>query len=189
MARATTALRRARNSAAAERHGRVVLHVLARIAGDPVLLGALRGAKVGAARAEANRIIFQHVLAGGGFINHVVRIRFTQASSVLIDANASNLAVAGPSVALRRVDGARLGILSVSIQDLRGYLKYVHDNYGFDLAARSQYGPVLSTLPAVAHRTLPPSGCTTVGGTRYAVRSFSERSFVGGSLTIWTLTA
>ena len=176
----------AESTAAREKGGYVARGALTSIAHDMTLAGDLRAGRLNAARSEADRIVFRHRLPGGQLLIHIVRIRFTTGSRVLVDSNPSNFAVDGPSVRLRRHDGTLLGILKVSIQDLRGYVKYVHDLFHFNLVTGGQPG-MLPSLPALPRGPLPASGCVRIRGVTYAVRSFSELSFVGQPLTVWVL--
>jgi hypothetical protein len=187
-ARARTALRDAKSAAASETGGHVVRRQLTLIAHDTTLVGALRAGRLNTARSEADRIVFLHRLPDGTLINHVVRLRFTTGSRIVIDSNQSNFAVDGPSVRVRRHDGTQLGDLKVSIQDVVGYVRYVHDLFHFHLVVGRRRG-VPTSLPAPPRQPLPPSGCVRIRGVTYAVRSFGELSFVGEPLTVWVLGA
>jgi hypothetical protein len=157
-----------------------VMHVdLQQVAHDRALLGALRGGRVGAALAEANRQL----------VRHVVRIRVLQGSQVLVDANPTSFAVAGSSTELRAPNRRGLGRLQITVQDVIGFIKLVHKLNGVDVVVRSEGGQMRTSLPAAATASLPSSGCTQLGSHRYLVRSFGETSFTGEPLTVWLLTA
>jgi hypothetical protein len=185
-ARAVTELADAEKLAAGETRGVVAYRALRGVAHDATLVGALRAGRLKAARAEAHFIVFRHYLPGGKLLLHLVRLRITMGSRVAVDPNSSNFAVDGPSVRLRRHNGRVLGTLKISIQDVVGYVKYVHDLFRFDLVAGGPGGMVTS-LQALPSQPLPASGCVTLGGVTYAVQSFGERSFIGEPLTVWVL--
>jgi hypothetical protein len=185
-ARAVSELADAEKLAAGETRGVVAYRALRGVAHDATLVGALRAGRLRAARAEAHFIVFRHYLPGGKLLLHLVRLRITMGSRVVVDPNSSNFAVDGPSTRLRRHNGRPLGTLKISIQDVVGYVKYVHDLFRFDLVAGGPGGTVTS-LPALPSQPLPASGCVTIGGASYAVQSFGELSFVGDRLTVWVL--
>ena len=116
-----------------------------------------------------------------------MRIRILRGSRVLLDANLSSFAVAGPALELVRHNGAHLARLQVTIQDVLGFIKLVHKFTGAQVVVRGQRGQALSSPPAVPRGTLPAGGCVTVWGSRYVVRSFGETSFSGEPLTVWAL--
>jgi hypothetical protein len=78
--------------------------------------------------------------------------------------------------------------LQLSIQDVIGYVKYMHRNVDVDVVVRGRGAAhVRTSLPAAARVALPSSGTVTVGGHRYRVRSFSEHGLAGEPLRIWIL--
>jgi hypothetical protein len=154
------------------------------VATNRVLVDALISGDLPQARAEADRMVFAHTSSEGVFFDHVVRIRFTSGADVLIDSNSSNFAVAGPSVLLRRPDGSLLGRLSVSVQDQIGFLKIIHGYDNVALFARSQSG-LLASVPSRPYEISPVSGCSTVLGITYAVRSLDVVSFTGEPVRIF----
>jgi hypothetical protein len=85
--------------------------------------------------------------------------------------------VAGPSV-----DG-----LTISIQDVLGYVKLVSKLTGQGVIVRGRQGHVVSSDPAFVKAKLPASGAVSVDGQEYQARSFTERGFAGEPLRIWLL--
>ena len=159
-----------------EAYGAVVHAALHRVAHDPKLLHALSVGALKTARVEAGRQLVQHT----------VRIRIVRGSRVLVDANPSSFAVAGASAQLRD-RGKALGRAEVSIQDVVGFIKLVHKHHPADVLVRGQQGQVKTSLPAAERRRLPASGCLSVAGRTYAVRSFQRAGFAGERLNIWVL--
>ena len=182
----TPAVRRAlRRSVAYARHryheeaNGLAAHVaLRRAARDARLLHALRVHDLAVARAEGERLL----------VGHLVRLRVVSGARVLVDANASSFAVKGPSQALRARGGRVLGQLSVTVQDVIGFVKLVERHGNADTVVRGTRGQT-ATLLASVPRPLPRSGCATTGGVTYAVGSFPEVSFTGEALTVWILVA
>jgi hypothetical protein len=168
----------ARNRFHEEWHGLAAHVALRRAAADRKFVQALTASDLSAARAEANRLL----------VGHLVRLRVVHGSRVLVDANASSFAVPGPSRTLRTRRGRVLGRLTVTVQDVIGFVKLVQRYGGGNAVVRGQRGQLRTLLAAVPNR-LPHSGCTTVAGTPYAVRSFPETSFSGEPLTVWVLVA
>jgi hypothetical protein len=81
-----------------------------------------------------------------------------------------------------------LGTLQLSIEDVIGYVKYMHRNVHVDVVFRGRGAAhVRTSLPAAARVALQSSGTVTVDGHRYRVRSFSERGLAGETLMIWIL--
>jgi len=78
------------------------------------------------------------------------------------------------------------GTLQPSIQDVIGYVKYMHRNVHVVVRGRGA-AHVRTSLPAAARVALQSSGTVTVGGHRYRVGSFSERGLAGETLRIWIL--
>jgi hypothetical protein len=163
---------------------------LARIARDPILLGFLnRGDRAGAqAAAEAQlRGPIDHLA-------HVTRIGVVRGSRVLVNAtvNADGVFVVAPGSRALTLHGHPLGTLLVSIQDVTGFVKLVHNLTGAEIVARGASGRVRTSLAPAANVRLPSSGRVTIAGRRYAVRSFREIAWgnepLGGEpLTVWVL--
>jgi hypothetical protein len=144
-----------------ERDGSAVRASLRRISHDSA---AMRGS-----RAELLRQLFLP-----GF--HVVRLRVVRGTRVTD--------VGGRFV----VDGPSVNGLTISIQDVLGYVKLVSKLTGQGVIVRGREGHVVSSSPAFVHVKLPASGSVSVGGREYLVRSFTERGFAGETLRISILS-
>jgi hypothetical protein len=152
----------ARRIYSSERDGSAVRASLRRISHDPA---AMRGS-----RSELLRQLFLP-----GF--HVVRLRVVRGSRVAD--------VGGRFV----VDGPSSGGLTISIQDVLGYVKLVSKLTGQGVVVRGKPGHVVASSPAFVHASLPASGSVSVDGHEYLVRSFVEPGFAGEKLRIWLLGA
>jgi hypothetical protein len=180
-------VKRAKLSYLSETRGRVLHQQLARIAHDGVLLSALGRANYGAAQAEADAQLNSPL---NHFV-HVTRISVVRGSRVLLNAtvNADGVFVVAPGSQVLRSRGRVLGTLLVSIQDITGYVKVVHDLTGAFAVARGGSGRVRASrgTPSLAGVRLPVSGTVGIAGQRYAVRSFHETAWGGEPLTVWIL--
>jgi hypothetical protein len=164
---------------------------LARIAHDPLLLGDLGSGDVSGAQAEAEaqlRIPFNHLA-------HVTRIGVVRGARALVNAtvNADGVFVIPPAMRTLRLHGRTLGTLQVSIQDVTGFVKLVHDLTGMEVLARGASERV-RVSPGLAAESvqLPAAGAATIAGGRYLVRSFGEIAWgaeasAGEPLTVWVL--
>ena len=150
---------------------------LRRVARDRALVGDLTTGGVRAALAEGDRQL----------ILHTVRIRVVRRSRVVMDANPTSFAVGGAKAELFGPHHKPLGVAEVTVQDIIGFIKLVHRYHPGDVVVRGQSGRVESSLPAATGVRLPASGCATVAGHRYLVRSFSRTGFAGEPLRIWVL--
>jgi hypothetical protein len=150
------------------------------VAADPVLLRALRSGDLAALRAEVRlRDAAPHA--------HITLVRVVRGSRVLADAGIASV-IARAQKALQDAHGRFLGTLQPSIQDVIGYVRYMHRNVHVDVVVRGRGAAhVRTSLPAAARVALQSSGTVTVGGHRYRVRSFSERGLAGETLMIWIL--
>ncbi|HEV3095174.1 MAG TPA: hypothetical protein VGY30_11760 [Solirubrobacteraceae bacterium] len=122
----------------------------------------------------------------------MTRISVVRGSRVLVNAtvNSDGVFVVAPGSRVLRSHGRALGTLLVSIQDVTGYVKVVHDLTGADVVARGASGHVRTSrgVPTgVRGVRLPPSGQVTIAGRRYEVRSFHEVGWGNEPLTIWIL--
>jgi len=174
-------VRFARARYALERDGVAVQFALGQIAADRALSDALRAGDLAAARAEAVRQVKGH--------QHVTGIRVVRGSRVLVETNVYPFDVAGAHAPLRDRHGVVVGTLEVTIQDVIGYIRLVHKLGASQVVVRGSRGEAKSSLPAALGVHLPATGCPTVAGRTYAVRSFGEVSFTGEPLTIWILKA
>jgi hypothetical protein len=160
--------------------GAAVHKQLRRVAGDPVLLRALRTGDLAGLRAEVR-------LQDATPHAHISLLRVVRGSRVLADAGIV-FPVAPAHKALRDGHGRLLGTLQLSIQDVIGYVKYMRRNVHVDVVVRGRGAAhVRTSLPAAARVRLPSSGTVIVGGHRYRVRSFTEPGLAGETLRIWIL--
>jgi hypothetical protein len=114
-------------------------------------------------------------------------VRVVRGSRVLADAGIA-FVVAPAQKALHDARGRLLGTLQLSIQDVIGYVKYLHRNVHVDVVVRGRGAAhVQTSLPAATRVALPSSGTVTISGRRYRVRSFSEPGLGGETLRIWIL--
>ena len=177
--RARAALIAAKRRYLTEAGGAVIHHDLRQIASDPVLLRALSAGNLNSALTEANRQL----------VRHVVQVSVLRGSRVLVDANPTSFDVGGSGLEMRARNGASLGRLQITVQDVIGFIKLVHKLDAADVVVRGSAGQVRTSLPVLATLSLPRSGCRQIGTRRYMVSSFEETSFTGEPLTIWLLTA
>jgi hypothetical protein len=168
-----------------ETKGRALSQQLNRIAGDGVLLSTLSRGDVAGAQAEANA----QLSSPGNHFAHVTRISVVRGSRVLVNAtvNSDGVFVVAPGSRILQSRGRLLGTLLVSIQDVTGYVKVVHDLTGADVVARGASGHVRTSRGAPTGVRLPPSGRVTIAGRGYAVRSFREIGWGNEPLTVWIL--
>ncbi|MCA1689793.1 MAG: hypothetical protein LC720_04950 [Actinobacteria bacterium] len=163
-----------------ESGGAAVRAALSLVARDPALGDALAAGDLAAAGREALRWV-----AGR---HHITAIRVVRAGRVLVGTERYPFDVAGARRVLRR-GGRVLGTLEVTIQDVIGFIRLVHKFTGSQVVVRGAAGDARSSLPAALAAPLPTSGCASVGGHAYAVRSFGVADFTGAALRIWILTA
>jgi hypothetical protein len=175
----------AKSSYHSETKGRVLLQQLGRIARDRILLNALSRGNVAGAQAEADA----QLRSPGNHFVHVTRISVVRGSRALVNAtvNSDGVFVVAPGSRVLRLHGRPLGTLLVSIQDVTGYVKVVHDLTGADVVARGASGRVRTSRGAPTAGRLPRSGNVTIAGSRYFVRSFREVGWGHEPLTVWIL--
>jgi hypothetical protein len=175
----------AKSSYRSETKGRVLMQQLGRIARDGILLNALSRGDVAGAQAEADA----QLRSPGNHFAHVTRISVIRESRVLVNAtvNSDGVFVVAPGSRVLRSHGRRLGTLLVSIQDVTGYVKVVHDLTGADVIARGASGRVRTSVGAPHAARLPLSGHITIAGRGYSVRSFREVGWANEPLTVWIL--
>jgi hypothetical protein len=174
-----TAVSFARARYALESDGLAVHVALGRIAGDRVLDDALRAGKLAAASREATHQVVGH--------QHISAIRVVRGGRVLVATDTYPFDVAGARETLRGRDGAVIGTLEVTIQDVIGFIRLVHKLGRSQVVVRGSAGEAKGSLAAAVNARLPAAGCARVGGRTYAVGSFGEVSFTGERLTIWIL--
>ena len=104
-------------------------------------------------------------------------------------ADAGGAFVVAPSTrTLRGAGGRVLATLQVSIQDVIGYVRYLHRNHPVDVVVRgSRASHVESSLPAARRAKLPDRGTVTLARRRYVVRSFREVALGGEPIRVWIL--
>jgi hypothetical protein len=85
------------------------------------------------------------------------------------------------------VAGATRRGLTISIQDVIGYVKLVHRLTGQAIVVRGRPGHVVASSRALSTASLPLSGSATVAGKTYAVTTFDEPGFAGERLHVWIL--
>jgi hypothetical protein len=119
----------------------------------------------------------------------VTRISVIRGSRVLVNAtvNSDGVFVVAPGTRILRSHGRLLGTLLVSIQDVTGFVKLVHDLTGAEVLVLGASGHVRTSLGAAARVRLPVSGQVTIAGRRYFVRSFREIGWGNEPLTVWIL--
>jgi hypothetical protein len=161
------------------------LRQLGRIAHDGILLNTLSKGDVAGAQTEADA----QLRGPGNHFAHVTRIGVVRGSRVLVNAtvNSDGVFVVAPGSRVLRLHGRLLGTLLVSIQDVTGYVKVVHDLTGADVVARGASGHVRTSRGAPTGGRLPPSGHVTIAGQRYSVRSFREVGWGNEPLVVWIL--
>jgi hypothetical protein len=160
--------------------GAAVHKQLRRVAADRVLLRALSSGNLTALRAEVS-------LQDATPHAHISRLRVVRGSRVLADAGVG-FPVAPAQQTLHDPRGHAIGTLQLCIQDVIGYVKYLHRNVHVDVVVRGHGAArVRTSLPAAANRTLPHTGPVMVGGHRYLVRFFTEHGLAGETLRIWIL--
>jgi hypothetical protein len=175
----------AKASYRSETRGAKLLVQLKRIAHDRILLSALNRGDVAGAQAEADA----QLRSPANHFAHVTRISVVRGSRVLVNAtvNSDGVFVVAPESRVLRLHGHLLGTLLVSIQDVTGYVKVVHDLTGADVVARGASGHVRTSQGAPTGVRLPLSGHVTIAGRRYFVRSFHELGWGNEPLTVWVL--
>jgi hypothetical protein len=128
-----------------------------------------------AAAMRGSRAALLRQLYRPGF--HVVRLRVVHGGRVT--SVGGKFVVAGPT----------LRGLTISIQDVLGYVKLVSRLTGQGVLVRGRPGHVVASDPAFKKVKLPASGRVSVDGHAYQVRSFTERGFAGERLRVWLLGA
>jgi hypothetical protein len=154
----------------------VAKRIYASEADGPPVRASLRRIERDPAAMRGNRAELLKQLFAPGY--HVVRLQVRRAGRVVNDVG-GRFVVAGPT---------SRG-MTISIQDVIGYVKLVHRLTGQEVVVRGNAGHVAASSKLLAQTTLPTSGTALVGGTTYTVASFSEKGFGGEPLTVWLLGA
>ncbi len=167
--------------------GGKLVQQLGRIARDGVLLAALARGDLAGAQAEAHAQLF----STANHLDHVTRIAVVRGSHEIVNAtvNTNGVFVVAPGRRVLRARGRTVGTLWVSIQDVVGYAKLVHNLTGAAVVVRGPSGQVRTSpgAGAAAGARLPQAGRVTVAGRAYGVRSFGEAGWGGEALTVWVL--
>lgn len=168
-----------------ETRGAKLFQQLGRIAHDGILLDALSRGDLAGSQAEADAQLRSPV----NHLAHVTRISVIRGSRVLVNAtvNSDGVFVVAPAARILRLHGRPLGTLLVSLQDVTGFVKLVHDLTGAEVLVLGASGHVRTSLGAAARVRLPVSGQVTIAGRRYFVRSFREIGWGNEPLTVWIL--
>jgi hypothetical protein len=173
----------ARRRYAMEVHGGVVIGTARRVARDPTLLGTVQSADGAATRAYIRRrfpAVWYHW--------HVSRLRVRKGSAVVAETGVP-FVVAPTQVTLRSSGGRTVGTLEVSVQDVIGFVRFMHRNYPVDVVVRGKGAAHIRTsLPGAEHANLPSRGPVTIAGRRYLARSFHETAWNREPVTVWILT-
>ena len=173
----------ARRRYAVEVHGGVAIGTARRVAHDPTLLRTLQAGNVAATQAYVRRqfpAVWYHW--------HVSRMRVRQGSRLVVETGVP-FAMAPSTMTLRSSGGRAVGTLEVSVQDVIGFVRFMHRNYPVDVVVRGQGAAhVRTSLPAAAHASLPSRGPVTIAGRRYLARSFHETAWDREPVTVWILT-
>jgi hypothetical protein len=172
----------ARQRYADEVYGSQAHATLRRVGRDPALLGAL-------ASGHPTRL---HSYIRGRFDSvwyhwHVSRLRIVRGSKILADVGVP-FVVAPSQMALRGAHGRSVATLQVSIQDVIGFVRYMHRNYPVDVVVRGRGAAhVRTSLPAALNARLPDAGVATLAGVRYQVRSFRQTALGNEAVMVWIL--
>jgi hypothetical protein len=121
-------------------------------------------------------------------VRHAVRVRvLSRAGKKLVDVGLG-FVIAGAPHPLIAPDGRDLGRITVSIQDVIGFVKLVHRLTGTGVVVRGSLDQHVETsLPAALPVSLPKSGPTQIAGRTYTVSSFAGAGFAGERLRVWIL--
>jgi hypothetical protein len=165
---------------ARETSGAHTMSVLHAVGSDPTLVRFLQSKQLGAARAYVARK-YPHTW----YHWHVSRMRITQGSQVVTEVGVP-FVVPAAQMTLRGSGGRSVGTLEVSMQDEIGFVRLMHRHYpAVDVVIRGR-GPshVRTSMRAATLVKLPATGNVSIGGRRYAVRSFHERAWDGEQVMI-----
>ena len=172
----------ARRRYAIEAGGPQARRTLRRVAADPVLRSLLARNDTVRLRAYVRR-----TFGAVWYHWHVSRLRIVRDTKIVVDAGVP-FVVKPSALPLVGADGRRLATLEVSIQDVVGFVRFMHRNYPVDVVARGVGGAHMRTsLPAAGRVHLPDRGTATVSGRRYRVRSFTARALNDEPVKIWIL--
>ncbi len=121
-------------------------------------------------------------------VRHAVRVRVEDLTGKALVDVGLKFVIAGVAHPLVAPDGRMLGRITVSIQDVIGFVRLAHRLTGAGVVVRGTRGHHLETsLPAAVGLTLPTSGPVVIAGRHYTVSSFAGPGFAGEQLTAWIL--
>lgn len=165
-----------------ESRGSAVRARLNQIARDSALRRALQSGNLVLLRRYVRREFYRV-----WYHRHASRVRITRGSHILIDVGVP-FVVAPLQKTLRDAYRHPLATLQVSVQDLIGFVRYMHRNHRVDVLVRGE-GPrhVRTSLSPAVRVSLPASGTVTVARRRYTVASFAQTGLGGEPLRIWIL--
>jgi hypothetical protein len=115
---------------------------------------------------------------------HVVRVRATTAAGRLVNDVGGPDVLAPASQELYGQRRARIGRVTVSVQDDTGYIKLMHRFTGAEVLLRRPAGQVAGSSLVPGPATVPARGTVTYQGRTYEAFSFPARAFPSGPLTI-----
>jgi hypothetical protein len=162
-----------------ERSGAKVANVMRYMQNSPGFVEAVADQDPARIRSEIIGFFRSHL--------HVVRVRVTAGSRLLVDVGGPH--VLAPVPGTLRLGGRVIGHFLVAIQDDTGFLKLVHLFTTAQVLMRAgrQLIGTLASNRALLH--LPSSGGFAYKGSNYRVYSFAGRSFPSGPLQISLLLA
>lgn len=165
-----------------ERYGPVTHKLMRVVAADPGLRRVLRTGDTTALQAYV-----RDRFARDWYHLHVSRMRISRGSRILVDAGVP-FVVAASKTTLTDDRGRPRGTLEVSVQDVIGFVRFMHRNYPVDVVARGVGSShVKTSLPVALSVRLPDRGTAVVAGRRYAVRSFTQKALGGEPVKVWIL--
>jgi hypothetical protein len=161
-----------------ELHSADVTATLHHLESSTAFRRAVASANVAATRKAIIGFFEQHI--------HVVRVRVTIGSSLLIDEGGPF--VLAPVHGTLRSSGKVVGHFTMAIQDDAGYLKLAHLFTGAEVLMRAGGRQVLGTLDpgptSVPTDGTSASGAVSYGGRSYQAYSFTGEAFPSGALHI-----
>ncbi len=117
-------------------------------------------------------------------VRHAVRVRVEDAAGKALVDVGLKFVIGGAAHSLIAPDGRRLGRITVSIQDVIGFVRLAHRLTGAGVVVRgTRDHHVETSLAAALAVTLPTSGPVVIAGRRYTVSSFVGPGFAGEQLT------
>jgi hypothetical protein len=172
----------ARRRYAEEVQGGQAHATLRRVGRDPALLAALGSGDLTRlrtyVRGQFDRVWYHW---------HVSRLRILRGPKIVTDVGVP-FVVAPSQMALPDAHGRSLATLQVSIQDVIGFVRYMHRNYPVDVVVRGLGAAhVRTSLPAALNARLPDAGFATLAGVRYQVRSFRQTALGNEPVKVWIL--